>query len=71
VKWRGFDNSHNEWLSGGKLGHSRELVEEYHRRHGLARVKWGMTRKERETRDSKARKIKKVTLWVGVGGEDG
>jgi len=71
VKSRGFDNSHNEWLSGEKLGHSRELVDEYYRRHGLARVKWGMTRKERETRDSKVRKIKKVTLRVEVGGGDG
>jgi len=68
VKWRGFDNSYNEWLSSGKLADSRELVDEYHRRQGLERVKCGMTRKERETRDSKARKIKKVTLRVGVGG---
>ena len=37
VKWRGFDDSHNEWLSGRKLAHSRELVDEYHKRHGLAR----------------------------------
>jgi len=49
VKWRGFDDFYNEWLSGGKLADSRELVDEYHRRQGLARVKWGMTRKERET----------------------
>jgi len=45
---------------------SKELVDEYHKRHGLAKVKWSATRKEREARDSRARKIKKVILWVGV-----
>ena len=69
VRWRGFDDSHNEWLSSGKLAHSKELVDRYHDRHGLERMKWSMTRKERAERDSRARKVKRVVLRVGVGGK--
>ncbi len=36
VRWKGFDDSENLWLSEAELVHARDLLAEYQQAHGLS-----------------------------------
>jgi len=64
VKWSGFDHTHDTWVEIKTLAHAKELVDHYHRDHGLAKVRWIYV--DRESLQ-KARRVKKIILRVNGG----
>ena len=67
VRWKGFREDDDEWLSAKELKACRETVDLYHRKVGLAPVQWQYTLKELK---DKYGKVKRIILRVNKGNED-
>lgn len=64
VRWKGFGEEEDEWLSLKKLKHAKTLLDEYHREHRLQPLEWEYTKKELDDLKAKFGRVKKITLRV-------
>lgn len=67
VRWKGFGEEEDAWLSQESLKNAKKIVEDYHEEHGLNKPIWKLTKKEREERYGK---VKRIIIHVPRKGED-